>query len=202
LEKRPDVKTLRQFVRRCCFPEVAATRLAWLRILVGAFAFWYLSSQYADFMETASSSPLLFDPVGLARLLDEPLRVQLFKGFLICTLALNVFFILGLRFCYTGPLFAALLLCLLCYRNSWTMIFHSENLLVLHVIVLGLTLVVLGIAGDLFESMLKRAADVKDSSALIPGHGGVLDRIDALLFATPMYYLALVRILPPFAGPA
>jgi phosphatidate cytidylyltransferase len=58
----------------------------------------------------------------------------------------------------------------------------------------GAALVALGIAGDLFESLLKRSANVKDSSALIPGHGGALDRIDALLFVLPGYYLILALL--------
>ncbi len=55
---------------------------------------------------------------------------------------------------------------------------------------------VLGPLGDLAESMLKRSAGVKDSGRIIPGHGGLLDRIDALLFVAPWIYACAAWIVP------
>lgn len=57
---------------------------------------------------------------------------------------------------------------------------------------LGVVVAGFGIAGDLFESTLKRGANLKDASSVIPGHGGVLDRLDGYLFAAPVYYTVVV----------
>jgi phosphatidate cytidylyltransferase len=86
-----------------------------------------------------------------------------------------------------GGTIASVITALLC--KLWLL----QTLGMVEALLLGAVLALVGTVGDLSESLLKRSTGVKDSGALIPGHGGILDRMDSMLFAAPVlfYYLRM-----------
>jgi CDP-diglyceride synthetase len=63
-------------------------------------------------------------------------------------------------------------------------------------IILGVCLVGIGVMGDLIESLIKRDMGIKDMSSVLPGHGGVMDRLDSLLVAAPVAWLIMYLLVP------
>jgi len=82
--------------------------------------------------------------------------------------------------------FGGLILCVLSCLLSASLL--NLPISTIHMIILSAIVGLIAPLGDLFESAFKRAADIKDSGNILPGHGGLLDRIDALLFAGPLVY--------------
>lgn len=89
---------------------------------------------------------------------------------------------------FMGGIFFALL-----FSFASTLIFKGQ-IPYKTALILGLSVGIVGQFGDLFESVLKRDFGVKDSSNLIPGHGGILDRFDSLMIAGPVFYILMILL--------
>ncbi|XXY47259.1 HTTM domain-containing protein [Sorangium sp. So ce269] len=139
-------------IDRAFFAEAPAERLAIVRLLVGGFALVYLCVRAVHLQRVGHLPPESFRPVGVISVLSAPLPLWAVRGLLGAAIAAGAAFVAGYRFRVAGPLFGALLLWVLSYRNSWGMVFHTENLLVLHVIALSL-----GAAADAYSLDARRA---------------------------------------------
>jgi phosphatidate cytidylyltransferase len=95
-----------------------------------------------------------------------------------------------------GGLGVAIVICLL-YVRFILMRYAQLGLTIQGAVLFAIVVSVAAQTGDLAESLLKREAGVKDSSRIIPGHGGILDRFDSLLFVMPIAFLLLGRLLLP-----
>jgi len=114
-----------------------ALRLAMLRVLIGGFSLGYVVGRLPALLGVMRFRESQFRPVGPVALLEAPLPPWVVVVTLVATVVLGVAFCAGWRFRITGPAFAVLLTWVLSYRNSWGMVFHTENLAVLHVVVLA-----------------------------------------------------------------
>ena len=121
------------------FPVVPAERLGAVRVFVGAFTLLFLVIRGVNLAEYGSFPAHRFQPVGVVSLLDAPLSAGMVWALVAATVFTAIPFALGWRFRVFGPLFAALLWWTTTYRQSWGMVFHTENLMVLYVAVLSLT---------------------------------------------------------------
>jgi hypothetical protein len=131
------LRAVRRFDGYWMAPGSART-LAALRLAVGLFAVGYLAVRLPNFMSVADFAEAQFAPTGVVQTLGSPLAPWLARALPVITLVAGAAFVAGWRFRVSGPVFALLLLWVVTYRNSWGQIFHTENLLVLHAIVLAL----------------------------------------------------------------
>lgn len=113
-------------------------RLAALRLLVGGFALCYLVARLPHWLAVARFDGPRFDPVGPLWFLDGPVPPGISHGVLVAAMLAGAGFVAGWRWRASGPAFAVAFLLVSTYRSSWGQVFHTENLVALHLLLLAL----------------------------------------------------------------
>lgn len=126
-------------IGRWFFAPAPAQRIGVVRVMLGFYTLRYLAQRWRLITKTAAGRRRNFQPVGVVRPLGIPLPVPVVKAVTIANYASTAAFTLGWRHRVTGPLHAALTWWTMTYRNSWSMVFHTDNLVVLHGAVLGVS---------------------------------------------------------------
>lgn len=158
------------------FPPAPPERLAALRIVIGVAALVYLGVRAVGIVTAVAHPAWQFRGVGALAWATSPPSLAVVVVVLVATLLAGIAFVLGWRYRVVAPLFAVGLLWLLSFRNAWGMVFHTENLMVLHVGVLAVS----------------RAADAWsfDARRRGPAIGDAITR-----YGAPIRLLALVTVL-------
>lgn len=118
-------------------PPIPIARLQLLRIAIGGYALVYLLARAVHLNAVVHLPEGSFAPVGVVRWLDAPLGAGWVYALYAAAVVSGAAFTLGIVYRLSAPVFALLLLWVLSYRHSWGMIFHTDNLLVLHVLLLA-----------------------------------------------------------------
>lgn len=120
------------------FSPAPAKRLAAMRILTGIYTIYFLVDRRSHYVDAASGGPEVFSPIGVCSWMTHPLSPGHYDVLLGVTVVFAHLFTFGIWHRVLAPLFGALLLFVLTYSNSWTMVFHTENMLVVHVLILSI----------------------------------------------------------------
>ncbi len=134
----PQTPPERSALARWWFPATPALRLATLRVLIAGFGLVWMAVLSPILYANAGFPAARFEGVGIAAGLASPPAGALVALVWAATMATGVLTLLGARFRVSAPAFALGMLALTTYRNSWGMVFHTENLLVVHALILAL----------------------------------------------------------------
>lgn len=170
------------------FPAAPPERLAVLRMLVGLFAVVYLVSRAPIYLSLADADPARFQPLGVLWWMARPLSDGALHALYAVAVVSGLAFVAGAAFRLSGPVFSVALLALSTYRSSWGQILWLENVMVVHVLVVGWSR-----AADALRWPRRRGGGARIAPAVSEAYG-VPVRLAAVITVVTYLLAALAKV--------